>query len=569
MGMHTVEPVLYSIIINVNDHPHSLLSGEKLVVHPKDRLKIIKISTNVPFNIGIRLYCKMFDAQSLLYDEYKVVDLLGEQTAFSNPTLTVQIKYYNQEAGHVTFIVRPFVGDWLEKASRIIDRKKRIAVLEEALKKVPGSGEIQERLLKEYLEAGFLKKAADILEKKVAKAPSKSTLAQLLDIYNKVGDTKGIIFTLQRLIELDPADKESRYALARLLEKKGRISKAVAQYKALVKLASPQEKFDLYVQLGYLSAKAGKVREAIQYYEKASELHKRDENLYYNLSYLYDKLGNKKKADYYLEKAVRLKSSDIEGRMKLAERWIQQGKYKKAGKVLSEVLKRRPRHLNALVLMAQVAEKTGNKPLLKDTYRKILKLQPKNATVLYNLGALEYEDGRLQAASGYLEKYVAMRPKDKPAHALLLDIYKQRNKIDKALKEAERLIELGTRDQDIYAFIFKTLKAKGDFKRLESVMEAAVRRDPRNTQLRKYLLFAYLQNQKESLAMAEMEKILKLEPKNVELWMHLARLKEKNKKYGEAMAAYKKVIELEPDNDQAADAYLKLRLQGFEEKRTQ
>ncbi|RLB23170.1 MAG: hypothetical protein DRG71_06300, partial [Deltaproteobacteria bacterium] len=50
-GMHAVKPTLYSILISVNDQTQSLLSGEKLTVHPRDRLKILKISTNVPFNI--------------------------------------------------------------------------------------------------------------------------------------------------------------------------------------------------------------------------------------------------------------------------------------------------------------------------------------------------------------------------------------------------------------------------------------------------------------------------------------------------------------------------------------
>jgi len=564
--MHAVKPTLYSILISVNDQTQSLLSGEKLTVHPRDRLKILKISTNVPFNIGIRLYCKMFDAQSLVYDEMRVADLLSEEIAFKNPTLRIQVKYYNQEAGHVVFLVRPFVGDWLEKASRTIDKKKRIALLEEAMNKVPGSEEIRQRLLKEYIEAGLLKKAAKLLEQTARKAPSRNVLEQLLQLYRKAGDTNGVILTLERLIDLDPKDKESRYALARLLEKKGRLSRAIAQYKAVVKLATPEEKLDLYVQLGYLNAKAGRTSEAVRYYEKASALHAEDANIYYNLSYLYDKLGKRDKADFYLEKAVKLRGSDIEGRIRLAQDWIKKGKFKKAKPLLIQVLKKNPKSMKALLLMMQVAEKTGDKAELKKTYRRILKLQPKNATVIYNLGALEYEAGRLKSARYYLERYLAIKTKDKTAHTLLFDIYKQLKQTDKAIKEAQILFSLGQRDPDLLAYLFEALRDKKDYGKIESLMLKALKRKPNNPQIHKYLLFAYLQLGKEKQAMAEMEKILELEPRNVELWLHLARLREKNKKYGEAMAAYKKVIELDPDNEEASEAYLKLRLRGFEEK---
>ncbi len=564
--MHTVKPTLYSMLVRVNDQPQSLLSGEKLTIHPKDRIRILKVSTNVPFNIGIRLYSKMFDAQSLVYDEMRVIDLLPEGVAFTNPTLKVHVKYYNQEAGYVVFLVRPFVGDWLEKASRIIDRKKRIALLQQAMVKVPGSVEIRQRLLKEYLAAREYEKASKLLEEEAQKSASEDVLRQLLQIYRKASNTKGVISTLERLISLNPADKQSRYELAEVLQKRGWLPRAISQYRAILKLAAPDEKFDLYVQLGYLSAKAGKISEAIRYYKEALKLHGGDQNLYYNLSYLYDKVGKRDKADFYLEKALRLKKSDIEGRLRLAQDCIEKGRFKKAKSLLNEVLKKRPKSLKALLLLMEVAEKSGDKTGIRSVYKRILRVQPKNTTVLYNLGVLEYEAGRFKSASNYLEKYVAIKPKDKTAQSLLLDIYKQTKQTKKGLKKAQELLNLGVKDPELYAYLFDTFKAAKAYGKIESVMKKAIRGDPKNAQLHKYLLFAYLQEGEEGKAMAEMENVLKLEPNNIELWMHLAMLREENKKYGEAMAAYKKVLELDPNNEQAADAYLKLRLRGFEEK---
>ena len=565
-GMHAIKPVLYSILISINDQPKTLLSGEKLTVHPRDRLKVLKISTNVPFNIGIRLYCKMFDAQALIYDEMRVCDLVPEEIVFKNPSLRIQVKYYNQEAGYVIFLLRPLVSDWLEKASRTIDRKKRIGVLEEAINRVPENEEIRRRLLKEYMEAGLVKKAISLLEHRAQKAPSRKLLEQLLGLYRKAGDTNGVILTLERLIDLDPKDKKSRYALAELLEKTGKLSGAIGQYKTLVRLASPEEKFDLYVQLGYLNAKAGKTREAIKYYEKALSLHGNDENIYYNLSYLYDKLGNRRKANFYLEKAVKLNASDVEGRIRLAQSWVEKGKFDKAKSLLIQVLKKNPKSLKALLLMTEVAEKTGDKDGLEKIYKRILKLQPKNTTVLYNLGALEYEAGRLKLARYYLERYLAIKREDTTAHTLLFEIYRKLKQTDKAIKEAQILFSLGQKDLDLLTYLFEALRDKKDYKKIESIMLRALKSEPNNPQIHKYLLFAYLQLGKEGQAIAEMEKILKLEPDNVELWLHLARLREKNKKYAQAMAAYKKVIELDPDNEEASEAYLKLRLRGFEEK---
>ncbi|MBW1928963.1 MAG: tetratricopeptide repeat protein [Deltaproteobacteria bacterium] len=565
-GMHAASPRLESVLLSINDQSQRLLNTEQVTIHPQDRIKILKISTNVPLNMGIRLFCKGLDAQALVYEEMRLMDLLPEKVIFQNPALKIHVKHYNQDAGYVIFQVKPFVGDWLEKASRTIDQERRIKVLEEALRKVPDSEEIRQRLLKEYLKAGKLDRASKMLEKMAKRRPSKELLHQLLGLYKKMGSDKGVVSVLKRLIQLNPKDLEPRYALAEFMEKKGKLSKAIAQYRAILKIAPPENRFDLYVQLGYLNAKIGKIKQAIYYYEKAAALHKKDENLYYNLSYLYEKLGKKDVADSYLEKALRLKSSDLEGRIKLAERWIERGKFKKAKVLLNQVLKKRPNNLKALLLMMKVAEKKGTRAELKGIYRKILKLKPNNATVLYNLGALEYEDGQLKSAANHLKRYITAHPKDKAAHSLLFDIYKGMGKADRAAKEAKTLLSLGVADFELYDYLFEYLKDKRDYGQLEALMKKGVKRYPKNAQLRKYLLFAYLSQDKEEEAMAEMEQILKLEPKNVELWFHLAKLREKHERYGEAMAAYKRVVELAPDNDEAAEAYLKLRLRGFEEK---
>ena len=59
-----------------------------------------------------------------------------------------------------------------------------------------------------------------------------------------------------------------------------------------------------------------------------------------------------------------------------------------------------------------------------------------------------------------------------------------------------------------------------------------------------------------------MEKILSLKPKDVNLLLQLARISEKNNDIKRAIDAYAKVLEMAPNNEEASDAYLRLRLKG-------
>ena len=57
---------------------------------------------------------------------------------------------------------------------------------------------------------------------------------------------------------------------------------------------------------------------------------------------------------------------------------------------------------------------------------------------------------------------------------------------------------------------------------------------------------------------------MKLRPKDPVLWLQLARLSEKLDRNQEAIEAYRHVMQLSPDNQEAEDAYLRLRLMGVE-----
>jgi tetratricopeptide (TPR) repeat protein len=561
-GMHPVSPQFRSILIKVNRQPQEILSGETCTLHPTDKVKILKISTNVFFNLGVRLVAKGFDVNALRYKDISLSSLLPDQEAFDLYKFQIWIKYQNQDLGYIVWEIQPFAEDWLDKAARAINSKKRLAVLESGLRFLPGDKRLNKRLLEEYKTQKKWKQAASMLKEIAGKQPDPDTLVELLEVYTAMHNKDGMISVLKKLIKLDPEDMNSRSRLAELLEERGRNKAAIKEYEALLKRFGKNDRLSIYKRLGYLYTKTGQSKKAIPFYLKAAELDKKDANLYYNLSFLYGKINKKEKSDFYLGKAVNLKSGDIESRLKLALKLIKKGKVKKAKKYLLEVLNKKPKSLKALFLMSNLLEKQGKKRDLKKTYKKILSLDPKNKTVRYNLGALEYETGNLKTSLYHFKRYLKLKPKDATAHRIIFDIYKKQKNTQMAFKEAEVLVKLKPKDIDPYYFMFDYLNSKRDYGKIIHVMERGLKANPKQIDLRKYLVFAYLKTGKEALATKQIEAILKARPKDVDLLLHLARLREKQEKYAEALKAYKKIIEISPDHEEAEESYLRLRLKG-------
>lgn len=507
------------ILLDINNEPRKVLSGETLHLHPKDRVRIVEISTSIPLNLGVRLVAKDFDVNALRYEPIPLRNLLPNKDPFHKYTFPIEVKHNNQVIGNLTCVIQPFAEDWLEKANRIINDQKRLDLLERGVKVDPENEQLKLRLLDEYKSQGKLKSAARMLIKMAEKNESYDILTELLEIYRKLHNTDGVIAILRRILKIQPDNTEAREALAETLEQGGEWRKAIDEYEALLKRTDEKDSLWIYKRLGYLYTQIGELKKAISAYINAAKLDQKDATIQYNLSYLYEQVGEKEKADFYLSNAITLKSNDLEGRLKLSERLFEKGQYALAKKHLKAVLKKQPDSAKALVLMAKILEKEGDKKGLRETYQKLLKLSPQNDTLLYNLGALEYETSHLDAARSYFTRYVTSHSDDPTVHEILFDIYTQLNRKDAAFEEAKVLVKLKPESPLPYASIYNYLKDKGQYKEMIPILEKGLKANSNALQLRQYLLDAYLETRNTKDAIVQAGKLLQAKAPDVLSWM--------------------------------------------------
>jgi tetratricopeptide (TPR) repeat protein len=561
-------PRFNSILLSVNGEPRRVLSGESIHLHPKDRIKILRVSTNIPFNSGIRLVATDIDVTALEYTELRLATLLPNREMFGDYRFQIRIKYRNDDLGYVVWRVQPYAEDWLDKAGRTIKPEKRLDVLRQALHFLPEDRTIWRRLLDECEAQGRWQEASRMLEERAKKNQDPEILAELLKVYKAMNQKDGMISVLQRFVRLSPQDVGRRNMLAGLLEENGNWKAAINEYTAILKETDEAGRLSVYERLGFLYAKTGQAKKAISFYLKAVKLDQKDANLHYNLSQLYEQIHDEEKSDFYLANAVTLNAQDLENRLRLADRLMKRGDFKKAEKYLGEILKEKPNELEALVLMAQLMEKQGKKERLKAAYEKILTLDPENETVMYNLGALEYEAGNLKGSLPYFEKYIKKHPEDEGVHKILFDIYKKIKAPEMAFDQARILLDLDAKYLAPYDFVFEYLNARGEYKDIIPIMGKGIAANPEATELRKYQVYVYLKTGQEEQAAQQMEEILKRRPKDIDLWLQLARLREKRQEFPEALRAYKRIIEISPGHEEAGEAYLRLRLKGVEDADT-
>jgi len=560
--IYSVSPEFYFLLVSKNGDSVKLLNGETLLLHPEDRVEILKISTNVGLNWGVRLVSTEFDVNALVEEELPISELLPDREIFDRHTFKATVKRVNQEMGHVVMVIEPSVEDWLDRADGMTDAGERIALLERALDLSPKDERIRDRLINEYKSSKEWQKAASLLEVMAEQQTDQDILPDLLELYETMSKKDQVIAVLRRTLDKNPEDSNARLRLATTLEKEGSLKSAIKEYEKYIGQVGTRERLPVYKTLGYLYTKTNQTKEAISSYLKAAELDNKDVNLFYNLSDLYEKTDQKDKSDEYLGKAVALKSGDTEGHLELAERLIKRGKYGDAEEHINTILEKDSKSLEALLLKINIQEKKGDKKGQKQTYYKILSFDKDNQTVIYNLAVLEYETGDFSKSLSQFKAYLKLNPTDAVAQAFVFDIYRKQKNDKLAFEQAQILIKLKPQEISYYHYLFEYLDSLGNYRKIIELMEQGLKSSPNNPDLREYLVVAYLKTGKEGLAIAEMEKILKSKPKDLSLLLRLAKLKEKQEDFEGALEAYKKILDISPDHEEAGEAYLRLRIRA-------
>jgi len=568
-GLYNASPRLNHILVEKNGDFIKLLNHDSVRLHPQDMVKIAEVSTNITFNIGVRLTSPGLDVEALTFEKLPLSSLMAKDDAYRSTSYRVFVKQGNSDLGYVDLTVEPYVEDWLDKAARAIDPELRLSTLEQAMAFAPEDEEIRSRLIEEYKARKNWAKAASLIEETLARKTDEKLLPELLEVYETMGDTKGVVSVLRRMIDGSPDDSGLRLRLAAVLEKAKKPQEAVKEYEAALKGLGDKEKLAVYKNLGYLYTHMNSPENAIGAYLQALEIDKKDVNLYYNLATLYEKRGDREKADQFLMQAVNLRPEDLENRIELAEAFFRKGNLTEAERLLKEVLVKDPKSTKALLLMVNVLDKQGDKKSLKEVYEKLLALDPKNETVAYNLGVLEYETGQWAKSIPYFERYLKSHPNEVQVREFLFDLYRKEKKDDSAFKEAQALIALKPESVEPFRYVCEYAHVRQDYQSVIPLIEKGVETHPSDMELRQFLVLALLKTGKEEAATEHLRVLAKAKPKDTGILAHLAALLEKQGKYEEALDNYEKILEFSPGHKEVGGARLSLLLRQARMKERQ
>ena len=282
-----------------------------------------------------------------------------------------------------------------------------------------------------YLARGQVDKAISEWEKLIKESPDGNTYNIIGDLYLKKGD---------RTEAIDLFHKAADF-----FRQEGFSLKALALYKKILNV-NPGDAGSLFA-LGDLNESKGLTTDAIKFYLAAAD----------TLS----KEGNKEKLLEIYEKILALSPSNIPLRNKVAETYLKEGLMSEAVKQYLHIarlygekgetekaigfyrktLDTQPLNREAILELNSLYERTGNLAQAFDQMKEAVNLFPQDSGILFRFAELSVAGGMLGEAKECLGQMIGLEPGNIRARRLLGDIYVKAGDREKAWSEYRSVLD--------------------------------------------------------------------------------------------------------------------------------
>ncbi|MFZ5573256.1 MAG: tetratricopeptide repeat protein [Thermodesulfobacteriota bacterium] len=170
-------------------------------------------------------------------------------------------------------------------------------------------------------------------------------------------------------------------------------------------LTAKCETAEYYYNIGYIKTVQEKYSDAVDAFQKATQLDRFYAKAYEAMGRAYSQMGNTAEAEKYLQMA--------------ADIYMSKDKVENAEEILNEILQIRPETINVYNSLGVLYRKKGDLENALQNYLKALKVHPEEPHIHYNIGRLHLEMKSLAEAKKFFTQAIRLKPGFQEAREVL------------------------------------------------------------------------------------------------------------------------------------------------------
>lgn len=389
-----------------------------------------------------------------------------------------------------------------------------VELMEKASATDPESIYLKKELVSLYLRNNEADKALDTASKLAAKHPKDIDVLLLYAGIKQIlkSDPQDVINTYEKVLKLDPKQKNVYLMLGRLYLEKKDVINAFRIYSDLVKVYP--DSYVGYFYLGRIHIQRKEYAQAESCFKKSLEIDPTIEAPKFELIGLYKLQKKNDKVIEMYKKIISDNPDNIHAYVGLGLFYRNIGNRVKADQVFFQ-LSRKMTDVSPLVteVLVNYIEKNNIKDAIT-ILTGVLRGQPDNSELNYAM-AVAYD--RIQKKDETLRYLKKVKPDSKFYSIAVIHsaaVLHESKRSDEALAMLENAIEANPDNIEFYNFLAFIHEEKGDFDKAIEVLQASISLDETNTKLHYRLGVVYDKAGNRQESINSMKKVIELEPTN-------------------------------------------------------
>jgi len=373
------------------------------------------------------------------------------------------------------------------------------------------SATIYNKITEQYIRMKNIESAKKMLLITEKRFPTNiSTHKILASIFFSEQQWKKAEQELQKIIELDPGDIDSRYNLITAYLHQGQDLKVADQYEKMMQIGygSPE----MQIKIGEIYLKNSLFDKTEKVFKEFLIQHLDDERSYLAMAKLsITKKDTASAIDWY-QKGIQKNTNFDTCLEELRDIYIEQKKWDRAISLLKQTIAKDTSKIENHLRLGELYFRKGDTTAAIDQFDQTINLFPEDFRAHFSAGSINYQLGNWESAKKFLQKSVKLKQNFERGWTLLGFIYIRNKKLENAEQHFKKAVEIFPESRDINYFLGSVLQ----------------------------------QQKKYDEALPYLEKALELEPDNINTLNTLAMIYDEKKMYDKSDVMYEKALKLIP-----------------------
>ncbi len=465
------------LVISINGRLKTILNKESFTVYPSDRLRILEIHTDVPFNLYVRLYSSQLDIEAF---RYKEMPLFSERI-YTKKKFRIYVKFKEIPIGYTDCIVKPFFKDWLERYEGIEDVYEKEKYLDEAFSLFPKKKdlllELKLKLAQQFEKKDIRKAIEEYKEILNLGERSESVYERLAGLYIALKKYREAIRCYEALIDMGKKGPQIYYNLFQLYKNIGNEEKANDYLLKLTRIKP--EDIETEIKLANTFLEKGDLEKA-EYYVK-DILKRRPDSLeaLFLLCKILDKKGERDSLRDAYKKILKI-SEDTTVLYNLAVLEYESNNLDDALSYIKRYLKKRPKDKDAHELLFHIYKEKSLDDMAYEEAKILISIYPDLPDPYYFVFEYMWKKGSCEKVIPLLNRGIRHNPDDLTLRKYLLLCYLKNKKDALAIAEIKNILKIKPDDIDTLFQLARIYEKRGEYERAIKVYKKILEISPEN-----------------------------------------------------------------------------------------